>query len=91
MAIDRFSGDDESYRAWVARNPQGYVVNTDRTPKAGYLIMHRATCEQGILSHLDRNPTLGFTKWCSLDMFDLIDELQRGTGGMVTKADCCFR
>lgn len=91
MTIKRFSRNDQGYREWLARNPQGYVVNTERNPKPGYLIMHRATCEQGILAHQDRNPTIDFTKWCSLEMFDLIDELQCRTGGMVAKADCCFR
>ena len=30
--------------AWVQQSPDGDVLNTYRTPTAGYLKLHRATC-----------------------------------------------
>lgn len=36
-------GDDAAYLAWLAANPDGYVINTE--PSAhGYARLHRATC-----------------------------------------------
>jgi hypothetical protein len=36
--------DVAGYLAWVEQNPDGSVLNTYRTPTAGYLKLHRATC-----------------------------------------------
>ena len=40
----RFIDDVAGYLAWVEQNPDGSVLNTYRTPTAGYLKLHRATC-----------------------------------------------
>ena len=36
--------DDDAYFAWLADNPDGYVVNVRRTLTRGYVQLHRATC-----------------------------------------------
>ena len=36
--------DDDAYFAWLADNPDGYVVNVRRTLTDGYVQLHRATC-----------------------------------------------
>lgn len=36
-----FVDDDEGYRAWIAENPSGYVLSTDKPSYGRY---HRATC-----------------------------------------------
>ena len=40
----RFVDDDQGYRLWVENNPDGYVLNTERIAKAGYLVLHGAEC-----------------------------------------------
>lgn len=39
-----FTDNDAGYLAWLNANPAGFVVNSLRTPSAGNLILHRATC-----------------------------------------------
>jgi hypothetical protein len=42
--MDRFVDDDPGYLDWLARHPDGFVINTGRTPTAAYLMLHRARC-----------------------------------------------
>jgi hypothetical protein len=43
--VQRFDRDDEdAYLAWLADNPDGFVVNADRPPRPAYLMLHRADC-----------------------------------------------
>ncbi len=42
--MERFVDDDPGYLDWLARHPDGFVVNTGRTPTAAYLMLHRAGC-----------------------------------------------
>ena len=39
-----FNDDDDGYLAWLAQNPEGFVINTYRPPSPGYLRLHRAGC-----------------------------------------------
>lgn len=39
-----FLDDDAGYLAWLATHPGGFVLNSEREPRAGYLVLHRATC-----------------------------------------------
>jgi len=43
-AMQRFVDDDRGYLDWLAHHPDGFVVNTGRTPSAAYLMLHRAGC-----------------------------------------------
>lgn len=42
--MQRFVDDDAGFQSWIARYPDGYVLNTNRKPSPSYLILHRATC-----------------------------------------------
>ncbi|MFD5827306.1 hypothetical protein [Lentzea sp. NPDC060358] len=42
--MQRFSNDDAGYQRWLAAHPDLYVLNTERTPRPSYLVLHRATC-----------------------------------------------
>jgi hypothetical protein len=42
--MEWFIDDDGSYTDWIARNPEGFVLNTYREPTPRYLKLHRATC-----------------------------------------------
>jgi hypothetical protein len=49
MTAELFDGrdsahDDEAYLHWVAANPDGYVINTNRGINSGYMVLHRACC-----------------------------------------------
>lgn len=43
-SISVFDDDDSSYLRWIAAHPGGFVLNTNRTPKSGYLVLHRPSC-----------------------------------------------
>lgn len=40
-----FNNADAEYVRWLADNPEGYVLNAERKPQPGYLILHRAACK----------------------------------------------
>ena len=43
-ALTHFVNDDDGYLRWLAQNPDGFVVNSNRVPVSSYLILHRASC-----------------------------------------------
>jgi hypothetical protein len=43
-AMHRFVDDDRGYLDWLVHHPDGFVINTGRTPSAAYLMLHRADC-----------------------------------------------
>src|SRR3954452_9843856 len=46
MGLTIFEDDDQGYATWLASHAaDGYVLNTTRPPRGGYLKLHRATCE----------------------------------------------
>jgi hypothetical protein len=60
--------DDAAYLAWLADNPNGYVINAEPGGR-GYVLLHRATC-----SHMrSRPPFIGptYIKYCSDSPSDL--------------------
>ena len=79
--MEIFKNDDQSYRAWLNANPDGFVLNTERTPAARYLKLHRAVCSH-IKTWADRNPTsTGYFKVCSLELSSLENWARSATGG----------
>jgi hypothetical protein len=42
--MQRFVDDDRGYLYWLDDHPDGFVINTGRTPSATYLMLHRASC-----------------------------------------------
>ena len=39
-----FLDDDDGYLAWIATNPDGFVLNVQRIANAGYVVLHHARC-----------------------------------------------
>lgn len=39
-----FRDDDPGYLEWLRRHSHGMVLNCERSPRPGYLVLHRATC-----------------------------------------------
>ena len=52
-----FVDDDDGYRAWLAANPAGYVLNSTRSPHRDYLMLHPASCR-----HISGAPELNWTR-----------------------------
>ncbi len=54
--MQTFVDDDAGYLGWIARNPDGFVLNTERKPTRAYLVLHRATCHtiSGVPARGDR-------------------------------------
>ena len=50
-----FDGNDIAYRDWLVANPDGYVLNSWRTPSPSYIVLHRSGCTSV-------NPATGNTK-----------------------------
>ena len=44
IGMQRFVDDDHGYLDWLDQHPDGFVINTGRTPSAAYLMLHRAGC-----------------------------------------------
>src|SRR5688572_17941414 len=42
--VQHFVDNDANYRRWLARHPEGFVVNTYHNVSPRYLVLHRATC-----------------------------------------------
>jgi hypothetical protein len=88
-----FEDDDATYRAWLAVNPNGLVVNSYRTPSASYLPLHSASC---ICINCPSPPngktwTGGkYIKVCSLSRDDLVKWALKKTGGQLQECGRCF-
>lgn len=39
-----FLDDDGGYLEWLAKHPDGYVLNAERSPRPAYITLHRAGC-----------------------------------------------
>jgi hypothetical protein len=42
--MQQFARDDDGYLDWLAKNPDGFVVNTYLRPSPTYFMLHRASC-----------------------------------------------
>lgn len=42
--MQHFVRDDDGYLDWLARNPDGFVVNTYVRPSPAYFMLHHANC-----------------------------------------------
>jgi hypothetical protein len=90
MALETFDRSDSAYFDWVRRNPDGYVVNTERRISPKYMQLHRATC--GSITRYSGGASPGgfterdYIKVCAMS----VDELSRGarTYGGTLSAQC---
>jgi hypothetical protein len=70
--VQRFKDDDAGFRNWRDQGPDGFVVNTSRTPSPNYLILHRASCRSlAPANEHERNWTMAYIKFCALQPEDL--------------------
>jgi hypothetical protein len=88
--MEKFEDDDESYLAWLAAHPDGYVINAYRPPTASYLRLHRTTCRtvSGVPSTGQSWTETSF-KACG-DRRELEDWCRRTVGGAASPCPTCM-
>lgn len=68
--VQEFSGNDKIYQEWLAKHPQGFVVNTNQGINAAYMTLHKASCGH-VSNFSSREPGAftegGYMKVCSTD------------------------
>ena len=73
-SVVHFDGDDGAYFAWLARNPEGYVVNVCRSCSPDYVVLHRASC--GHIANAREGGAYterGYGKLCAPTREDILD------------------
>jgi hypothetical protein len=86
-SVTCFRDDDAGFRRWREDNPDGFFLNTERTPGPGYLMLHRSGCP-----HFTRSPlhwTKDYIKFCAPGRVSL--EGWASTLGDVKHCRTCFR
>ena len=84
-----FIDDDEGFYQWLDTHQHGYVLNTNRSGTASYLVLHRATC--GHLRRRDArevHKTRQYIKICSTDRTDLQRWADRHSAGHAELTHC---
>jgi hypothetical protein len=87
--MDSFVDDDPGYRDWLARHPDGFVINTGRRPSAAYLMLHRAGC--GTISGTPargKTFTGDYAKVCGSQ--DELEGFARQLGGQAQPCGLCL-
>lgn len=51
-----FSGSDTTYQQWLSQHSSGFVINTERTKKPGYMVLHTTQCK-----HISQYKTMALT------------------------------
>lgn len=86
-----FVDNDTGYVDWLARHPRGLVVNADRHPKPGYLVLHKATCPR--ISRTSRPygawTHRSYIKACSEQIADLEKWARDEAGGTLQPCGHC--
>lgn len=87
--MQRFVDDDRGYSDWVDHHPDGFVINTGRTPSAAYLMLHRAGCGT-ITGKPARGATFTgeYAKVCGEQ--DELEEFARQLGGQAQPCGLCL-
>ncbi len=85
-----FVDDEPGYTAWLGAHPNGYVLNCDRTPRADYVMLHRASCPT-----ISGTPPRGSTwtrtyrKVCAETANELVVWASTETGGSTQRCHAC--
>ncbi len=71
-----FQDNEAEYLAWLAQNPNGFVLNAERRPRAKYMPLHTARCHtiQNVTAHAHTAPFTGrgYMKVCANDPNELL-------------------
>lgn len=89
--VEVFRDDEAGYLSWLTAHPGGFVLNTARSPRPNYLILHRATCRT-----ITGRPTRGgpwtgpYIKVCADDELQIAAWTGRTVGAPPTRCGICF-
>ena len=89
--MEIFVNDDSGYLDWIDRHPDGFVVNTYRTPNPQYLLIHRASCHS-ISKKTSPDYTWtegGYLKACASAYDELDRWARREVGGELKACTLC--
>jgi hypothetical protein len=89
QSITCFKDDDDGFFAWLAQNPDGYVINSERNPKPSYLMLHHPSCRHFKSSNA-LHWTRDYIKFCSPDRTGLEEWASGTVGGEVKLCRSCF-
>ena len=85
-------GDDDGYRAWIAKHRGGYVINIQKTHNPSDAILHQATCHT-----INGEPARGdvfvgdsYVKVCAVRRAELVDWAIRNVGTSIPPCLICF-
>jgi hypothetical protein len=84
-----YRDDDDGFFDWLAANPDGYFINTERNPKPNYLVLHRPQCPH-FKGGGDVHWTKDYVKVCSTNRGELEEWTADTVGGDVTLCRSCF-
>ncbi|WP_370678806.1 HNH endonuclease [Comamonas sp. GB3 AK4-5] len=80
-SFEEFIQREADYLAWVTRHPDGFVLNTERKPRAAYMLLHTATCTTVTQYKRDAREDAftghGYIKICSTDLNSLLAWMAR--------------
>jgi len=87
-----FRNDDRGYLAWLAEHPTGFVVNMSRSPRADYVILHRAACRTISGRPARGGPWTGpYIKGCANDDLEIAAWCGRELGVAPKRCGICLR
>jgi hypothetical protein len=89
--LQQFVDQDTAYRSWIAAWPHGYVLNCERSPRADYLVLHRATCSSISELQPGMNTFTGeYIKVCSTDLQAVKQWALEGIGAAPSPCQQCM-
>jgi hypothetical protein len=83
----QFVDDEGGYLDWIARNPSGWVVNSNRHPTPSYIVLHRALCTL-ITPTRGKRWTKDYSTTCGTEQ-ELHQGAQQQLGGLPTLFPHC--
>jgi|SRR5581483_9411792 len=87
--VELFKDDDGGFFAWLDAHPDGWFVNTERSPNPNYLVLHRPGCPHFTGGdHL--HWTKDYVKVCSDSRGALEAWASEALGGEMTLCGTCF-
>lgn len=89
MNVHHFVDDDQSYLAWVASNPEGYVINIQRSLNPTTARLHTAGCRT-IQNSTRGGPWTGpYVKICAVSLVDLETWALQQVGAEIRSCGVC--
>jgi len=88
-----FLDDDDGYLRWLEAHPDGYVVNSDRVPRATYVVLHRAECRTinpaRLAGGAEKTWTIAYRKTCAADVAGLTGWVRTAVGDGARACGLC--